>query len=95
MHICTLEWGYITSAAPAPFPTHLLLLCVRALLRQVTVLPSTMVALDAYTDNPGTWLFHCHLNDHMHGGMMALFTVTGTAPTHTLNGKVCWCGVTG
>jgi hypothetical protein len=47
-----------------------------------------MVALDAYTDNPGTWLFHCHLNDHIHGGMMALFNVAGTAPTHNLNGKV-------
>jgi FtsP/CotA-like multicopper oxidase with cupredoxin domain len=47
-----------------------------------------MIALDAYTDNPGTWLFHCHLNDHIHGGMMALFHVKGTAPTHTLTGKV-------
>lgn len=52
-------------------------------------MPSTMIALDAYTDNPGTWLFHCHLNDHIHGGMMALFHVKGTAPTHTLTGKVC------
>lgn len=72
----------------------MLLLCVCAPLRQVTVLPSTMIALDAYTDNPGTWLFHCHLNDHIHGGMMALFNVAGTAPTHNLNGKVCvWGGV--
>jgi hypothetical protein len=39
-------------------------------------------------DNPGTWLFHCHLNDHMDGGMMALFHIKGTAPTITLDGKV-------
>jgi hypothetical protein len=39
-------------------------------------------------DNPGTWLFHCHLNDHMDGGMMALFTIEGTAPPVTLDGKV-------
>lgn len=47
-----------------------------------------MITMDAYTDNPGTWLFHCHLNDHIHGGMMALFNVAGTAPQHNLNGKV-------
>lgn len=52
------------------------------------MLPSTMAVLDAYTDNPGTWLFHCHLNDHIHGGMMALFNVAGQQPTHTLNGQV-------
>jgi hypothetical protein len=28
-------------------------------------------------DNPGTWLFHCHVNDHMMGGMATLFTVNG------------------
>ena len=55
---------------------------------QLAVLPSTMATLDAYTDNPGTWLFHCHLNDHIHGGMMMLFNVAGEQPTHTLNGQV-------
>jgi FtsP/CotA-like multicopper oxidase with cupredoxin domain len=24
----------------------------------------------------GTWLYHCHVNDHIIAGMMALFTVT-------------------
>lgn len=47
-----------------------------------------MAVLDAYTDNPGTWLFHCHLTDHIAGGMMALFHVAGQAPKFTLNGKV-------
>jgi hypothetical protein len=47
-----------------------------------------MAVLDAYTDNPGTWLFHCHLNDHIHGGMVALFNVAGQAPSHNLNGQV-------
>lgn len=45
--------------------------------------------LDAYTDNPGTWLFHCHLTHHIQGGMMMLFNVAGAKPAHNLNGKVC------
>ncbi|HZD00265.1 MAG TPA: multicopper oxidase domain-containing protein [Actinomycetes bacterium] len=26
-------------------------------------------------DNPGTWLYHCHANDHIDAGMAALYTV--------------------
>jgi hypothetical protein len=26
-------------------------------------------------DNPGTWLFHCHVADHMEAGMMASYTI--------------------
>lgn len=47
-----------------------------------------MWVLDAYTDNPGTWLFHCHLSDHMHGGMMAMFTINGKAQPPALTGRV-------
>lgn len=25
--------------------------------------------------NPGTWLMHCHVSDHVHAGMETLFTV--------------------
>lgn len=25
--------------------------------------------------NPGTWLLHCHVSDHIHAGMEILFTV--------------------
>ena len=38
--------------------------------------PMMMVTADMVPDNPGTWLFHCHVNDHIEGGMQALFTVT-------------------
>ena len=55
---------------------------------QVTIQSSSLEVLDMYADNPGTWLFHCHLNEHMDGGMMALFTVEGTAPAVVLEGKV-------
>ncbi|KAF6265588.1 Cupredoxin [Scenedesmus sp. NREL 46B-D3] len=54
---------------------------------QVVVLASSAYVLDAVTDNPGTWLFHCHLTDHIHGGMMALFNIAGTAPVQNLTGK--------
>jgi FtsP/CotA-like multicopper oxidase with cupredoxin domain len=26
-------------------------------------------------DNVGTWLFHCHVNDHISAGMLSLYTV--------------------
>ncbi|KIZ07330.1 hypothetical protein MNEG_0617 [Monoraphidium neglectum] len=55
---------------------------------QVPIQSSSTEVLDMLADNPGTWLFHCHLNDHMDGGMMALFHIKGTAPTITLDGKV-------
>lgn len=38
--------------------------------------PMMMVQADMIPDNPGIWLFHCHVSDHIEGGMQALFTVT-------------------
>jgi FtsP/CotA-like multicopper oxidase with cupredoxin domain len=38
--------------------------------------PMGMIVADMVADNPGTWLFHCHVNDHLDGGMFALFKVT-------------------
>lgn len=38
--------------------------------------PMMMIQADMVPDNVGTWLFHCHVNDHIEGGMQALFTVT-------------------
>jgi len=37
--------------------------------------PMMMIQGDMVPDNVGTWLFHCHVNDHIEGGMQALFTV--------------------
>jgi multicopper oxidase len=37
--------------------------------------PMMMVQADIVPDNVGTWLFHCHVTDHIEGGMQALFTV--------------------
>jgi len=41
----------------------------------VELLPASMVAVDMRADNPGTWLFHCHVSDHMESGMMASYTI--------------------
>lgn len=42
----------------------------------VELLPMSMKVLDMYPDNTGTWLYHCHVNDHLSAGMLSLFTVT-------------------
>jgi FtsP/CotA-like multicopper oxidase with cupredoxin domain len=34
-----------------------------------------MRTVDMIPDDPGTWMFHCHIDDHMTTGMMALYTV--------------------
>ena len=40
------------------------------------LLPANMVIADMTPDAAGTWLFHCHVNDHITAGMMATYTVT-------------------
>lgn len=41
----------------------------------VELLPVSMKTLDMTADNPGIWLFHCHVNDHLDAGMIARFKV--------------------
>ena len=41
----------------------------------VDVLPGGIVNLDLTADAPGDWAFHCHLQFHMHAGMMRVVTV--------------------
>jgi hephaestin len=35
-----------------------------------------MLVADMVPDNPGRWLFHCHVTPHVMGGMQADYTVT-------------------
>jgi manganese oxidase len=42
----------------------------------LSLMPMGMIVADMVPDNPGTWLFHCHVTDHYDGGMYALFEVT-------------------
>jgi FtsP/CotA-like multicopper oxidase with cupredoxin domain len=41
----------------------------------VEVTPAQMVTADMVPDDPGIWLFHCHVSDHMDGGMVARYQV--------------------
>ncbi|XP_038057042.1 hephaestin-like protein [Patiria miniata] len=38
-------------------------------------------SVQMYADNPGNWLMHCHVNDHILGGMEASYTVLGDPTT--------------
>jgi manganese oxidase len=38
--------------------------------------PMMMMVADMIPDEVGTWLFHCHVNDHLDNGMVGRFTVT-------------------
>lgn len=41
----------------------------------IELLPMSMKTLDMMPDEPGTWLLHCHVNDHLIAGMEALYVV--------------------
>ncbi len=41
----------------------------------VELLPGSMAVADMVANNPGTWMFHCHVADHMESGMMAAYTI--------------------
>lgn len=41
----------------------------------IELLPASMKVADLVADNPGSWLFHCHVADHMREGMFTAVTV--------------------
>ncbi len=41
----------------------------------IELLPGSMKTVDMLADNPGTWMFHCHVEDHMEAGMMVVYTI--------------------
>ena len=40
------------------------------------LLPMEMVTAEMVPDDPGTWLFHCHVGPHLQAGMQALYHVS-------------------
>jgi hephaestin len=34
-----------------------------------------MITADMVPDDPGIWLFHCHVNDHITAGMITRYQV--------------------
>ncbi|MCH2374415.1 MAG: multicopper oxidase domain-containing protein [Planctomycetes bacterium] len=43
----------------------------------INLMPATMTVADMKAENVGTWLYHCHVADHITAGMLSLFTVEG------------------
>jgi hephaestin len=43
------------------------------------LLPASMKTADMVPDASGTWLLHCHVNDHIAAGMSTRYTISGTA----------------
>jgi hephaestin len=41
----------------------------------VSIAPAQMITADMVPDDPGIWLFHCHVSDHMDSGMVARYEV--------------------
>jgi hephaestin len=41
----------------------------------VALAPAQMTSADMIPDNPGIWLFHCHVAEHMRAGMSAFYQV--------------------
>jgi manganese oxidase len=41
----------------------------------VELLPGSMKVADMKADNPGTWMFHCHVSDHMMAGMYVSYVI--------------------
>ncbi len=42
----------------------------------VLIPPRERAAIAFVADNPGDWMFHCHILDHQEGGMMSVIRVT-------------------
>lgn len=42
------------------------------------IFPASAKTLDMIADVPGTWMYHCHVNDHLLAGMGTVFTVKGS-----------------
>ncbi|KAK2879654.1 ferroxidase HEPHL1 isoform X1 [Channa argus] len=43
--------------------------------------PGTFQTVEMVAGNPGTWLLHCHVTDHIHAGMETTFTIK-ERPSH-------------
>lgn len=55
----------------------------------VDLFPGTFEMVEMQVGNPGTWLLHCHVADHIHAGMETLFTILPR------QGKEKACGASG
>jgi FtsP/CotA-like multicopper oxidase with cupredoxin domain/plastocyanin len=47
----------------------------------VLIGPGERYDLELFGDNPGVWMFHCHMENHAANGMMSLIQYDGAVPT--------------
>ncbi|KAG2463685.1 HEPH protein, partial [Polypterus senegalus] len=55
--------------------------------------PATFQTVEMVTSNPGTWLLHCHVADHVHAGMETVYTVLPEKDTQGTSGTVALLGI--
>jgi len=46
----------------------------------IPLLPGQTETVDMLADNPGTWMFQCHVADHLEAGMMAMYRIRPVHP---------------
>ena len=46
----------------------------------IPLLPAETETVDMLADNPGTWMFQCHVADHLEAGMMATYRINPAHP---------------
>jgi FtsP/CotA-like multicopper oxidase with cupredoxin domain len=44
----------------------------------IELLPGSMATADMIADNPGTWMLHCHVSDHIDAGMLTTYRIEPT-----------------
>ena len=52
----------------------------------VLIGPGERYDLELVGDNPGVWMFHCHMENHAANGMMSLIQYDGAVPTGPVGG---------
>ncbi len=57
---------------------------MKCMLDGIEVFPATTRVLDMVPDDPSTWLYRCHVNEHIDNGMEMLFTVRPANTTGTI-----------
>ena len=61
----------------------------------MSLLPMGMQVADMVPDNPGSWLIHCHVIQHLRMGMQAVYTVQPKASARAVTGAGVTDGRTG
>jgi hypothetical protein len=54
----------------------------------VELMQAQMRTVDMVPENPGTWMFHCHIDDPMEAGMSALYKVEPRRPAALMIGHL-------